>query len=273
MSEYKTPAQMYRELVNRPKDASGNPIVAPTFEDDAGLTGRWRGEKYTATKNTLNIFDRLVTSQIKLRGGWYELLDDPNSPTAVLNDYIEFAVVDKDDVLGLFSTYGLTPRAKEVQEVIFSATPTAGTYTLTHSGDTTSAINWDADAATVKTALEALTSIGAGGIDTVTGDNTDRFVVTFSDYADHPEMTSNDASLTGATLSHATTAAGAVGDFLELDKYVVTDYVNPYSNQRQGFQVPGAADVVAGLFLRTYYNSIGTVNDVSFKVVVWAHET
>lgn len=86
----------------------GQPIMAPTFEDDLGLTAAWQGHLYSATKDTLNIYDELVTTQLKLRGGWYELIHPPGTPQAELGDYLEFSIVDKDDVLGLFSTYGLT---------------------------------------------------------------------------------------------------------------------------------------------------------------------
>lgn len=87
-----------------PKNEDGLPIVAPTFEETQGLTVVWKGSLYIATAGALNIFDEAVTTQIKVRGGWYELMDT----NAVVGDYIEFSIIDKDDVLGLFTTYGLT---------------------------------------------------------------------------------------------------------------------------------------------------------------------
>ena len=88
----------------QPKDAGGNPISAPTFENTGGLHPQWKGHLYMATAGATNLFDELVVTEKQLRGGWYEMMD----ANAVLGDYIESAVVDKDDVLGLFSTYGLT---------------------------------------------------------------------------------------------------------------------------------------------------------------------
>jgi hypothetical protein len=87
-----------------PTDELGNPVQAPTFENTNGLHPQWVGHLYTATAGATNIFDQVVTTEKQLRGGWYELMD----ATAVLNDYIEESIVDKDDVLGLFTTYGLT---------------------------------------------------------------------------------------------------------------------------------------------------------------------
>lgn len=45
-----------------------------------------------------------------------------------------------------------------------SATGMSGTFTLTQNGQTTSSIAWDASAATIQAALEALSSVGAGNV-------------------------------------------------------------------------------------------------------------
>lgn len=91
-----------RGFVSESRD--GNPVLAPTFEDTMGLYPQWTGRKYTATAGAISIFDEVVTTEKQLRGGWYELFDE----NAVEGDYLEFSVVDKDDVLGLFTLYGLT---------------------------------------------------------------------------------------------------------------------------------------------------------------------
>jgi hypothetical protein len=52
----------------------------------------------------------------------------------------------------------------EVQALSKTGTPTAGTFTLTYSGQTTAAIAWNATAAAIKTALEALSNISVGDI-------------------------------------------------------------------------------------------------------------
>lgn len=48
----------------------------------------------------------------------------------------------------------------EVQTVTITGSPTGGTFTLTFGGQTTSALNWNATAAQVQSALQALSSIG-----------------------------------------------------------------------------------------------------------------
>lgn len=65
----------------------------------------------------------------------------------------------QDDVaLSTSAAYTLTANASP---------PTAGTFTLTYSAQTTAGINWNATPAQVKAALEALTTIGAGNVDVV----------------------------------------------------------------------------------------------------------
>ncbi len=96
--------------------------------------------------------------------------------------------------------------ANEVQVVTLNGTPTGGTFTLTYSGQTTSAIAYNASAATVDAALEALSNIGAGDV-AVTGSAGGPWTVTFETAlaaTNVAEMAGNGASLTGATTNTLT---------------------------------------------------------------------
>ena len=88
------------------------------------------------------------------------------------------------------------------QTVEITGTPTGGTFTLTYGLETTAAIAYNAAAAAVVAALEALTGIGAGGV-TATGGALPGtpVVVTFVDSGDAPveEMVADGALLTGGT--------------------------------------------------------------------------
>jgi hypothetical protein len=95
---------MSTRLGKPPTDDEGHTIVAPAFEATEGLHPLWHGHLYTCTAGATNIFDELVVNEKKLRGGWYTLMDG----NAVVGDFIEEAVVDKDDVLGYFGYYGYT---------------------------------------------------------------------------------------------------------------------------------------------------------------------
>lgn len=153
----------YKSKGNKQFTTNGHMITAPTLEYDLDLRNIWKGYKYTATAGAQSFFDEQVTQELKLRGGWYALLDS----NAEVGDYVEFSIIDKDDVLGYFQYYGLT-------------------------------------------------------------------------------------------VGH---------DVLELSKFVRTDYVNPTSFGRQEFAAASASDVVAGLYFRTTYKSIGS-NDTTFKIVI-----
>ncbi len=99
----------------------------------------------------------------------------------------------------------------EIQRVRLGGAPTGGTFTLTFAGQTTAGIAYNATAAAVVTALEALSNIGVGDV-AVTESATSDWLVTFQGaYAetDVPLMTGNGASITGAcSVSVATTQAG-----------------------------------------------------------------
>ena len=104
----------------------------------------------------------------------------------------------------------------EVQTITASAVPSAGTWTITHDGNTTSALAYDANAAAVQTALELLTSIGSGNVAVSGGAlGTAAFTVTFQGTeagVDQPLMTTTN-SLSGSTvtLSVAVTQNGNAG--------------------------------------------------------------
>jgi trimeric autotransporter adhesin len=104
--------------------------------------------------------------------------------------------------------FGLNP-TDEIQRVGFNRAPTGGTFTLTYSGQTTGTIAYNATAATVQAALEALSNIGAGEA-IVTGATGGPWDVRFDGTlgaVDTVAMTGNGASLTGGTTPTYTLAS------------------------------------------------------------------
>lgn len=103
----------------------------------------------------------------------------------------------------------------EQQTVTLTGVPTGGTFTLTFDGQTTSAIAYNASAATVDAALEALSNIGAGDI-TVTGSSGGPWTVEFGNAmaaTNQPQMTADGSNLTGGSgqtisVSEVTASAG-----------------------------------------------------------------
>lgn len=96
--------------------SEGKVVVAPSFFHKGHLSTVQEGLKYTTAGQTINMFDELVTQPKRLYGG--RLWISPDSVADVdKRDYIEVSVVDKDDVLGAFSLYGLDKAQGHVLEL------------------------------------------------------------------------------------------------------------------------------------------------------------
>lgn len=121
----------------------------------------------------------------------------------------------------LFGPVGTVPYAikaancscNEIQRILIDGTGTAGTFTLTFGGQTTSALDYNATAQEVEDALEALSSIGTGNV-RCTGGNLDvapidvEFIGTFAGLNQNA-MTFSD-SITGGTLVLTTIVNGGI---------------------------------------------------------------
>lgn len=97
----------------------------------------------------------------------------------------------------------LLASTNEVQTFTITGTPTGGTFTLTYNGQTTGNIAYNASAATVELALEALTNIGTDNVVCGGGALPGAAVtITFQNALgsqDVPMLTANIAGLTGGT--------------------------------------------------------------------------
>lgn len=89
----------------------------------------------------------------------------------------------------------------ELQTVTITGGPTGGTFTLTFSGQTTAGIAYNANAAAVQAALEALSNLAPGDVTVGGGPGpSTAWTVTFrAGMGDVPQMTANGAALTGGT--------------------------------------------------------------------------
>ena len=100
----------------------------------------------------------------------------------------------------------------EIQTVTINGTPTGGTFTLTFAGQTTTPITHPASLATVQTALEALSTIGAGNV-VVAGTPGVSYTVTFQGDLGNANVTQMSAAdaLTGGTTPSVTVITTANG--------------------------------------------------------------
>ena len=102
----------------------------------------------------------------------------------------------------------------EVQTITITGTPTGGTFTLTFDGQTTAGIAFNAAAAAVQSALEALSNLAPGDV-TVTGAAGGPYTATFTAAeGDIPQMTASGAGLTGGTAPAVVIATTTPGNNL-----------------------------------------------------------
>lgn len=120
-----------------------------------------------------------------------------------------------------------TGAANEVQTITVTGTSSGGTFTLTFGSETTSALDFDATAAEIDTALEALDNIGAGDVACTGGPLPGTpVVITFGGNLANvkmPLIVADDALLTGTdpVLAVARTTEGAEGNDLIFTVYEV----------------------------------------------------
>jgi hypothetical protein len=114
---------------------------------------------------------------------------------------------------GKYGPYGAS--TSEGQTVTITGTPTGGTYTLTFDSETTAAIAFNATAAAVQAALEALSNVEPGDVVAAGGPHPGTAVtVTFGgNYLGEnvPQMTAASGSLTGGTTPTVTVTTTTAG--------------------------------------------------------------
>lgn len=86
-----------------------------------------------------------------------------SSPTTDLTMAVD-STTTLNDVLTWLNTSEGTAAVSEVQTITPSAQAASGSFTLTYDGETTAAIDYDATAAEIETALEALSTVDTGDI-------------------------------------------------------------------------------------------------------------
>ena len=129
--------------------------------------------------------------------------------------------------------------ATEVQTIGLGAA-SAGTITISFDGEMTAAINYNANAATVQAALEALSNVQPGDITVTGGPFPGVLTLTFGgQYANKavPEITAVGSGLTGGTITIATTTAGVTNEKEQIRGFVWPDTIQLHATQEVMGQV------------------------------------
>lgn len=161
-------------------------------------------------------------------------------------------VTDPTTVAIATTVPGVAATTNEQQTVTLTGNPTGGTFTLTWSGQTTAGIAYDASAATVDAALEALSNIGVADVTCSGGPLPAAVTVEFTTLlglADQPQMTANGASLThvlGKTIT--TETAGVRASFRGAPNgTILQDTTNGILYQNTGTELTPVWDDVSTL--------------------------
>jgi len=152
----------------------------------------------------------------------------------------------------------LVPGTSEVQTVTITGAPTGGTFTLTFSAQTTAAIAFNAAAATVQNALNALSNID--GV-TVSGAAGGPYTVTFpASMGNVAQMTGSGAGLTGgaapavavATTTPGVAAAPSAGLWLYGTGPVVVRLDDVHTDTQVDHQANEVINIADRLFAATF---------------------
>jgi len=92
---------------------SGALLVGQTYGDGGNLHSYWKQILFFSDAGEMNYHDYKITTEMRIGYFGYFIQSDIDP-----NDYIEISVIDKDDVLGLFSMYGLTVDGNNFLELI-----------------------------------------------------------------------------------------------------------------------------------------------------------
>jgi hypothetical protein len=161
-----------------------------------------------------------------------------------------------------FSQRGVSPAwhmdgaiggVNEAQTVTITGTPTGGTYTLTFNGQTTAAIPYNATAAQVTTALEALSNVNFGEVAVTGGPHPGTaIIVGFGgqyEHTDVPQMTATGSFTGGTTPAIAVTTTTASSTTSVVNGVSIASQV--YANAAAGAAIPGYPDQIDSLLFAT----------------------
>lgn len=162
----------------------------------------------------INVGDVSVTGSIATGGFDVEFIGNFRADSPV-----DLIVIDDTGLLIVVPTVTTVTEGttqNEVQEVEINGAPTGGTFTLTFDGATTGLIAFNATAASIIGALEALSTITPGDV-IVRGDAINGFEVEFVGsltLVNTPQITADATGLTGGSAPSITTKTTSVGGFL-----------------------------------------------------------
>lgn len=193
------------------------------------------------------------------------VLSKPTIPgnEAFPRNFGSYLIVQPDTTLEAYDAY---KRANVTSDTgVPGFYPTGGTYTLSFNGNTTSALNYAANAATVQTAFNALTPVQNRGNVTVGGsyNSSDGLSITFGSYSTGTLNTASIVVSTDSTLSSSVVSSnGGYSQAFEF-RNVTGTLTNTNATQNVA-GVQSGANVVSSV---QYFGPLGRPREWRFQVV------
>jgi len=233
-----------------------------TLNDPVGLANISGVQSINSVGSLTNYSNFSVAAQ--------KILENNGSPNAVILSPNSYGILDrlvdtlgqpmrKPDSVAALSFLPTNQVKLQPVTVTITGTPTGGTFTISvtagGSTQTTSGIAYNASAATVQTALAALSNVGSGNV-AVTGSAGGPYSITFAGYVGWlgaVKVTADGTSLTGGTSPAATATAvtsAFVGAFPQLMVGVRQTLILEMS--REASDATTSAWVNGQLFLRAW---------------------
>ena len=97
-------------------DDNGQLVTSPSYFYTDTLNAIQETTRYAIENLAVNIFDEKIENNIKLFGGKYWVGEDYVN-NVHKDDYVEFSIIDKDDILGFFSMFGLDKDNGDILEL------------------------------------------------------------------------------------------------------------------------------------------------------------
>jgi len=186
--------------------------------------------------------------------------------TAVTITLNTTGIIDPDFVAVLWSIFGGDVNVNENQILDLGA-PTGGTFTLTFGGQTTGQLQWDATSHTVQTALEALSSIGAGNVRISNGHALRQyFVVAYRSSLKDTNVATiqlNSVGLTGETSPGVTVLKDGGGEISEIQSVTIGATGGTFTLTFGGQTTAATAFGAAASLVDTRLTALSTINDVT----------
>jgi flagellar hook-associated protein 2 len=234
---------------------NGKIVITDTADDTSSLSITLT---YNANGSAATL--SLPTMAVSAEGG---------NTTANLAGFAEsdftLTLAAQDSKLNVDGYPTVTAVSEEQTLSLTSGNPSSGTYTLTYNGETTGAIDFNADATVIQTAINALSHVNVGDITVsetgVAGIDDGDVIFTFKDtLGDVPMILVDDSLLAGPTLGVTETTQG-IDSYISRSSNTVDDVIYGVALHLHDTTAAAGEDITLTRDIQSVKDKIGKMVD------------